>query len=84
MTPLQHYRISVEQADGLFQLEGHINPGDAGDIYLPGKTFSDHSTPDAKWWDESNSTLSISNIQLLNNNKISFNATMRVLFCWEQ
>ena len=79
MTPTQHYRISVEQADGLFQLEGNINPGDAGDVYVPGKVFNDIVIPDAKWWNGNASTLSISNIQFLSNDRISFNATNQVI-----
>lgn len=78
MTPAQHYRVSVEQADGSFHLEGNVNRGDAGDIFLPGDVFNDASLPDAHWWNGSPSTLQISNIQFLPDNRISFNALSQI------
>lgn len=78
MTPAQHYRISVEQADGLFQLEGNSSRCDAGDIYLPGNVFNDASTPNAHWWNGTPSTLRISSIQFLSNHRISFNASSQI------
>lgn len=76
MTPDSHYRVSIEQADGLFQLEGNVNTGDSTDIYAPGHVFNDSVTPNANWWDESHSTLSISNILFLANDQISFNVAI--------
>ncbi len=52
MTPLKHYRHSIEQADGKYELErSATNRGNPGDIYLPGYTFTPDSEPDTHWWD---------------------------------
>ncbi|MBN1517002.1 choice-of-anchor D domain-containing protein [Candidatus Sumerlaeota bacterium] len=52
MTTLLHYRVSLEQADGDFDLENKNNYGDTGDLYYTGNVteFSDATTPDANWW----------------------------------
>lgn len=76
MTPAQHYRISLEQADGHFDLEHLNNPGDAGDIFLPGDVFSPLTTPDSNWWDGSWSSLTIDSIRFLPNGRISFRAAV--------
>ncbi|QNU68190.1 M6 family metalloprotease domain-containing protein [Ruminiclostridium herbifermentans] len=64
MTASRHYQVSVEQADGLFQLEKNINLGRAGDLFRAGyKTaFDDTTTPNSKWWNGTSSGLKISNI----------------------
>lgn len=72
MTAAEHYRISVEQADGLFDLERNVNTGDAGDIFVPGTSFSPFTTPDSDWWDGSDSGLSLDHIQFLPNDQIQF------------
>jgi M6 family metalloprotease-like protein len=65
-TPTQHYELSLEQADGLFQLEqlrGHA--GDAGDLFGPVTTrFADTTTPDSKWWDGTASNLEVDQISV--------------------
>ncbi len=64
MTSGSHYELSLEQADGLFQLERQRNQvGDKGDLY-EGATarFADSSTPSSKWWDGTASNLSIDQI----------------------
>ena len=65
-TPTQHYELSLEQADGLFQLEqlrGH--DGDAGDLFGPVTTrFADATTPDSKWWDGTASNLEVDQISM--------------------
>ncbi len=65
-TPTQHYELSLEQADGLFQLEqlrGH--DGDAGDLFGAGTTrFADTTTPDSKWWDGTASNLEVDQISV--------------------
>ena len=80
MTSQQHYQVSVEQADGLFDLERFANPGDLGDIYVPGNVFSDWVTPNANWWDGSASGLNIDRIQIFtgdrNIKKISFRTSI--------
>jgi len=77
MTSTQHYMISVEQADGRFDLEHHGNPGDAADIYVPGNVFNEFVTPDSNWWDGSPSHLSIDRIGFFKNERISFRATVK-------
>lgn len=64
MTASRHYQVSVEQADGLFQLEKNINLGRSGDLFRSGyKTaFNDTTTPNSKWWNGTSSGLKISNI----------------------
>lgn len=79
MTPAEHYLMSVEQADGMFDLERRINPGDAGDIYVPGSAFGDVTTPGSSWWDGSASHLDIDDIRFMKNGRISFRASSRAI-----
>ena len=64
MTAAMHYELSLEQADGQFHMEGNANGGDSNDLYAApaSVTFSDTTTPNARWWDGSNSGLAIQNI----------------------
>lgn len=64
MAPASHYELSLEQADGLFQLERQRNHmGDAGDLYKgPAARFADDTTPSSRWWNGSASNLSIDQI----------------------
>lgn len=62
MSPESHWRVSVEQADGLYELENGKNNGNAGDYFSPGDVFNDNSTPSARWWDGSPSGLDIQEI----------------------
>jgi subtilisin-like proprotein convertase family protein len=61
MTSGSHYKLSLVQADGLFQLErqrGH--DGDAGDLFAgSGPRFADNTAPHSKWWNGTSSNLSI-------------------------
>ncbi len=59
-----HYKVSVEQADGLNHLENNTNSGQQEDFfYAPNKTsFNPDTTPSSKWWDGTRSNLSIENI----------------------
>jgi len=63
-TSAQHYECSLEQADNRYDLEENANAGDGDDLFgAPSHTdFSDSTTPDAKWWDGSNSGLKIAQI----------------------
>jgi M6 family metalloprotease-like protein len=65
MTESQHYRVSVEQADGMFHLETSGGGwGGTGDTFKAegNNSFDDTTLPNALWWDGSNSGLTISNI----------------------
>jgi len=59
-----HYRVSIEQADGLFELETDVNYGGPDDLFHAGNAseFTDATLPDALWWDSRASGLHISNI----------------------
>ena len=61
-TPAQHYECALEQADGARDLEQAVNEGDAQDPFYEGNPsgsftgeFTDSSSPNARWWDGSNS-----------------------------
>ncbi len=64
MTPTRHYELSVEQADGLFELERNIRSGADGDLFHAGyKTvFDATTTPSSNWWSGAASGLRLSNI----------------------
>jgi M6 family metalloprotease-like protein/MYXO-CTERM domain-containing protein len=66
MTPTKHYVLSVEQADGLFELEKDGTKR-AGDLYHAGykDRFDDTTTPNSKWWNGSASGLTVCNIGAL-------------------
>ena len=64
MTPSDHYELSLEQADGRYDLESKRDHyGDSTDLF--GQTercFSDSTTPNSKWWDGTSSKLNIFDI----------------------
>jgi M6 family metalloprotease-like protein len=64
MTPSRHYELSLEQADGLFDLERRQDYGDATDLFgAPDATsFGDTTKPDSRWWNGDASGLEISGI----------------------
>jgi len=63
MTPSKHYRVSLEQADGMYHLETS-GSGYTDDLFHAGnnEAFGHNTLPDSKWWDGSNSGLYISEI----------------------
>ncbi len=63
-TPAQHYRVSVVQADGKFDLERNVNGGGANDLFHLGNnaSFTAETAPDSKWWSGSESGLNLINI----------------------
>lgn len=69
MTPNNHYLVSLEQADGRFDLENNANRGDDEDLFRAGyvDSFDDTTTPNSKWWNGSSSGLNISQISSLGN-----------------
>lgn len=64
MTPENHYELSLEQADGLFELEkSRSERGDANDLYSGSSArFANDTKPSSKWWDGTSSHLTIDTI----------------------
>lgn len=63
-TNAMHYEVSLEQADGKYDLEryqrgGVGNFGDSKDYFKPGSSFDINTSPNSKWWDGTTSGLSI-------------------------
>ena len=77
MTTAEHYQMSIEQADGRFDLERFVNSGDADDIYVAGDSFGDETTPGSRWWDGTPSLLTIGDITFKKNGTITLRATIR-------
>ena len=61
MTAAKHYELSLEQADGLFELEhSRSELGDANDFYAGAAArFGDDTTPASRWWDGTSSFLTL-------------------------
>ncbi len=60
MTADRHYQVSLEQADGGFDLENGGGGNDATDLFdSTDPDFSDATTPDARWWDGTASDIKI-------------------------
>ncbi|NQU43929.1 M6 family metalloprotease domain-containing protein, partial [bacterium] len=64
MTPDAHYVVSLEQADGRFDMEHNENYGDNTDLFRAPQylAFNDTTLPDAHWWSGQASGISISEI----------------------
>ena len=60
-TELQHYKVSVVQADNRYQLESGANLGDASDYYKAGGTNS-LTYPFSRWWNSAYSGLQFRDI----------------------
>ncbi len=72
MTLARHYALSVEQADGKYDLERNVSAGD-GDLFHAGyKTdFSSSTTPNSNWWAGGGSGFRLSQIGSLGSSTIS-------------
>jgi M6 family metalloprotease-like protein len=66
MTATKHYVLSVEQADGLFELEKNGRKR-TNDLFHAGNKdrFDDTTTPNSKWWNGTASGLTVCNIGAL-------------------
>jgi len=54
MTSNLHYEVSIEQADGVFDLENGRDRGDSFDFYDSStQSFNDSTLPNADWWNGS-------------------------------
>lgn len=64
MTPAQHYECALEQADNRFDLERRANGGDSDDLFgAPYRVrFAGDTAPASRWWDNSDSGLTIDQI----------------------
>jgi M6 family metalloprotease-like protein len=64
MTPASHYECSLEQADGLFDLEHGEPGGDDQDLFHAGwkDRFANSTLPNSKWWNGTSSGLEVYNI----------------------
>lgn len=67
MTCLLHYVVSLEQADGLFDMENDVDAGDSTDLFdaLSYNEFSGTTNPNSDWWCDGASGLKISEISEL-------------------
>ncbi|HPD18764.1 MAG TPA: hypothetical protein PLF61_03770, partial [Candidatus Goldiibacteriota bacterium] len=70
MTKEQHYLVSLEQADGLYQLEHNQCCLNQYDFFYRGNktSFDRNTTPDSHWWDGTDSGLNIVNISGISDN----------------
>lgn len=64
MTPSSHYKVTLVQADGLWDMENNRNYGDTNDLWSsPNHTVCNPETnPNTKWWDGTASKLFIKNV----------------------
>ena len=76
MTANNHYRHSIEQADGLFELENSNALIDLGDVYLPSKSFTDVTVPSSTWWDGESSGFEVKDIKFVGEDHIQFTVTI--------
>ncbi|MGL1900661.1 MAG: carbohydrate binding domain-containing protein [Fibrobacterales bacterium] len=60
----KHFRVSVVQADGLYQLENNQSSGGVNDFFFEGNnaSFSAKTSPEARWWNGDYSELTISSV----------------------
>lgn len=58
--PFPNYGVSIEQADGRFDIENSNNLGDGGDAFdNSDPLFARTTTPNSRWWDNTNSSVRV-------------------------
>ena len=88
-TPHFNNKVSVEQADGYYELEADIYEneygdwGSAGDLFHAGynDNFHDQTIPDANWWNQKPSGLIVRDISSVGN-KFSFKIGKAKIKAW--
>jgi M6 family metalloprotease-like protein len=77
-----HYRVSLEQADGNWDLEKNVNRGNATDLWYLGNavTFDENSTPDSDLYDGTLSNVGITNISAAGETMTADLAGLRTTF----
>ncbi len=75
MKPSRHYQVSVEQADGMFDLENRFSGGDPNDLFHAdgNDSFGGHTQPNSRWWSGRESGLAVTNISAVGST-MSFSA----------
>ena len=74
MTPSQHYKVTVVQADGRWDLERGVNYGDTTDLWAAPdyREIGPGTTPSTPWWNGASSGLLITQISA-NSANMTFN-----------
>ncbi|MBP7935349.1 MAG: M6 family metalloprotease domain-containing protein [Phycisphaerae bacterium] len=66
MTAASHYKVTLVQADGLWDMENNRNSGDSNDLWSsPTYTLcTPDSSPNTRWWDGTASKLYLKNVSV--------------------
>jgi M6 family metalloprotease-like protein len=74
MTEQRHYLLSVEQADGKYDLEHNVDGG-SGDLFHAGdkERFDETTTPNTNWWNGRASGLKICDISGIDGDTMTLN-----------
>lgn len=76
LSEANHYKVALEQADGLWHLERRQNSGDANDPFAAGRVFDNTSTPNSRGYNQATALGSVTQIQASGNDfLVDFNGT---------
>lgn len=80
-TRYAHYKHSIIQKDGLFELENSQTDPiiNAGDIYLTGDIFNDTTTPNANWWSGESSGIEVKDIVIIDEDHVQFTVSISAI-----